>query len=257
MSTPSSECESGVGSTLEETRKLIQSATDEQIPIRAIGGVAVRLHAHGVLPTSLCRSYQDIDLFAAKGHQASLTRLFEGLGYRPDRHFNAAHGDRRLLFLDPQDRHVDVFVGVFQLCHTIPIEDRIGVDRLTLPLSELLLTKLQIVEFTEKDRRDTLALLHQHPVGPSDDETVNLQVVARLLATDWGLWRTCTGNIAATLATIDAYDLSDDDRSMLEERLEALTAHIDAEPKSRKWRRRARVGERVRWYDEPEEEPEI
>lgn len=240
-----------------EARRILDAADQQGLHVRAVGGLAVHLHTHRDLPASLSRSYQDIDFFAAKGHQKSVTTLFEGLGYRSDRHFNAAHGDRRLLFVDSQDRHLDVFVGVFQLCHRIPIEDRLDADELTLPLSELLLTKLQIVELTEKDQRDILTLLHQHAVGPSDDETVNVQIVGRLLAADWGLWRTCTRNIEATRATIDAYELSDADRSMLLDRLEALTARIEAEPKSRKWRARARVGERVRWYDEPEEEPEI
>ena len=35
--------------------------------------------------------------------------------------------------------------------------------------------------------------------------------------------------------------------------IDALAAALDAEPKSRRWRLRARMGERVRWYDEPDE----
>ena len=36
-------------------------------------------------------------------------------------------------------------------------------------------------------------------------------------------------------------------------RLDDLRARIDDEPKSTKWKVRARVGERVKWYEEPEE----
>jgi hypothetical protein len=38
-------------------------------------------------------------------------------------------------------------------------------------------------------------------------------------------------------------------------RLQRLRAQIDAEPKTMKWRIRNQVGDRVRWYAEPEEEP--
>jgi hypothetical protein len=35
--------------------------------------------------------------------------------------------------------------------------------------------------------------------------------------------------------------------------IDALAEAIDAAPKSTKWKLRARVGDRVAWYDEPEE----
>ena len=36
-------------------------------------------------------------------------------------------------------------------------------------------------------------------------------------------------------------------------RLDDLRIRVDEEPKSPRWRIRARVGERVKWYEEPEE----
>ena len=40
---------------------------------------------------------------------------------------------------------------------------------------------------------------------------------------------------------------------VVEERLGELWRRIDDEPKSGRWRLRARVGDRVRWYELPEE----
>jgi hypothetical protein len=37
------------------------------------------------------------------------------------------------------------------------------------------------------------------------------------------------------------------------ERAGALAARIEAAPKSRRWRMRAKIGERKRWYELPEE----
>jgi hypothetical protein len=40
---------------------------------------------------------------------------------------------------------------------------------------------------------------------------------------------------------------------VVESRLDRLWERIDHEPKSRGWRLRDRIGDRKRWYDEPEE----
>jgi hypothetical protein len=240
---------------VQQARSILAEAASAGVTLRVLGGIAVHLHARADLPYCLRRTYQDIDVYTPRRSQAPVTALMERLGYRPDRHFNAAHGDRRLLFFDSQGRHIDVFAGVFQLCHTIPLDGRITADQLTVPLAELLLTKLQIVRLNEKDQRDILAVLHDHPVGDADDEQVNAGVIAGMLANDWGLWRTSTANLRATLDSIGRYELSARAQETLSERVRSLSVRIDAEPKSRRWRMRARVGERVRWYEEPEEEP--
>src|SRR4029450_517652 len=103
---------------------------------------------------------------ASKKAGGATTKLFKAGGYEPHVAFNALHGGDRLLFFDnDHDRQVDVFVGVFSMCHKIPLDGRIEVDPVSIPLAELLLTKLQVVELNEKDVRDALALLHDHEVG--------------------------------------------------------------------------------------------
>ena len=46
---------------------------------------------------------------------------------------------------------------------------------------------------------------------------------------------------------------SDVDAGQVSERLDELWARIDAQPKSLKWKLRARVGDRLSWYELPEE----
>jgi hypothetical protein len=166
--------------------------------------------------------------------------------------FNALHGQERLLFFDEEhDRQVDVFVGAFSMCHKIQLDERLTVDPISIPLAELLLTKLQVVELNEKDIRDTLALLHDHPVGDTDGDVLNGARVAELCAVDWGLWRTITQNLNVCRAFADSYDVPD--RAILDERLDELLERIDREPKARGWKLRARIGDRKRWYELPEE----
>ena len=160
------------------------------------------------------------------------------------------NGRERLLFYDnPNERQVDVFVSSFRMCHEIPLEKRLNVDEDTVPLAELLLTKLQIIELNEKDVRDTVALLLEHDVT-NDDSGVNSWHISELCAEDWGLWRTITQNLETVRMRVESYEV---DFGVVSHRVSLLLERIEATPKSRSWRIRAKVGERKRWYDLPEE----
>lgn len=139
------------------------------------------------------------------------------------------------------------------MSHKIPIGDRLEIDPVSVPLAELLLTKLQIAELNEKDIRDTVALLHGHAVAETDGDVLNAARVAELCAADWGLWRTITGNLATCREYVDRYELPASELEAIATKLEALLERIEAEPKSRGWKMRARIGERKRWYELPEE----
>jgi hypothetical protein len=237
-----------------EGRRLLARAEEEAVPLRLLGGVAIRLRAPAGVPQAFDRSYADLDFVTAPGSAAATTRLLRAEGYDPHVAFNALHGNERLLFFDDEHgRQVDVFVGSFRMSHRIPLAGRIELEPGTLPLAELLLTKLQIAELNEKDVRDALVLFHGHDVGDEDGDVLNAARVARLCASDWGLWRTITRNLQSSHHLLGNYDLAPGERERIAERITALLARIDSEPKSRGWRMRARVGERKRWYDVPEE----
>ena len=237
---------------VSEGQRLLSRAQEAGVPLRLLGGVAIKLRAHAELPAAFARSYADLDFVTTKKAVGRTTDLLRGEGYAPHTAFNALHGGERLLFFDDDNgRQVDVFVGAFSMCHKIPLDARIEVDPTSIPLAELLLTKLQVIELNEKDVRDTLALLHDHPVGDADGDSLNAARVAELCASDWGLWRTITQNLASCRAFADTIEVPD--RARLDERLDALLDRIEAEPKSRAWRLRAKIGDRKRWYELPEE----
>jgi hypothetical protein len=232
-----------------EGRRVLDAARDAGLTVRLLGGVAVNIRSSG-LPPALQREYKDLDFATAKKSSGDLQKLLREMGYEPHVGFNAMNGKERLLFYDnPNGRQVDVFVSSFRMCHEIPLEKRLPIDRDTVPLAELLLTKLQIIELNEKDVRDTVALLLEHDVT-DDDSGVNAAHVAELCADDWGLWRTISHNLATLRDRIDAYDV---DREAVSNRVAAILERIEAAPKSRGWRMRAKIGERKRWYELPEE----
>lgn len=238
-----------------EARQLMTAAAEHDVPLRLVGGLAVYLHAEPLHP-AFAREYKDIDVVTLKGRGRDVAAVIETLDYEPAAEFNALNGHRRLMFTARgTGRQLDIFVGEFAMCHRIPVTERIELDPLTLPLAELLLTKLQIVELNDRDFRDVAALVYHHEVAAHDDDAINRDRIAELCAADWGLWRTCTANLMTIGAWLEALapELDESERDLIHSRLHLLRDRIDSEPKPRRWRLRDRVGERVRWYELPEE----
>ncbi len=236
-----------------EARRLIDAATQRELTVRVLGGVAVYMQSPDGRPI-LPRQLKDIDLVTTRKEGRATARLLEEMHYVGEEMFNALHGSRRLLYHDPVNaRQLDVFVGAFAMCHELPISDRLDRHPYTVPLAELLLTKLQIVELNERDERDIYTLLYHHELTEAGGGGIEAPVVATLCAEDWGLWRTCKGTIERCEADLERYDLDDDARRRIRERLTGLWQRIESAPKSGKWKRRSRLGDRKRWYQEPEE----
>jgi hypothetical protein len=234
---------------VREARRVLEAASG--VHLRVLGGVAIELSLPG--PALLPRTYNDIDFITAPGEGPKTVKVFEGLGYEGDRQFNGLNGHRRLLFYDTaNERRVDVFVGRFEMCHTWPIAARLSAAEQTVPLGDLLLTKLQIFAVNEKDQRDIFNLLYGHKLT-ENDEGINVGYIAKICAGDWGLWRTATMNIERARGAAQRFPLAPEDEAVVLSRLDDLRKRIDAEPKSTRWKLRARVGERVQWYEDPEE----
>ncbi len=240
---------------VDEAQRLIGLAQSRDLVLRALGGVAVCLQAPDGHPR-LTRPVKDIDLAAVKGSHKAAIKVVQEAGYLADEMFNALRGSRRLLFGDPVNgRHLDIFVGEFSMCHDLPLTSRLGREPLTVPKEELLLSKLQIVELTENDQGDIYNLLfHNEVVSDNGAAGISAAFIAGLCATDWGLWRTCQLNLERSQSNLAKSALDADEQTTLTARLTTLRERIEAEPKPLKWRMRNQVGDRVRWYNEPEEE---
>jgi hypothetical protein len=236
-----------------EARRVVSSATTRDAVVRITGSVAIQVHVAGrvALPRT---APNDIDLMAPSRAERWLVPFLTELGYTGEKAFNARHGDRRLLFWDlGRDRKLEVFVGVFSMCHTLPLAERLEVESETIPLAELLLTKLQIIEINEKDMSDMHSLLITHSVGKSDVGEINGDRIGALCARDWGLHHTVARTLDRLGSDPPSYTLTTQQRALVDERVEDLRGALDEHPKSLAWRTRAKVGERVRWYEEPEE----
>jgi hypothetical protein len=202
-----------------------------------------------------------MDFACISSKKREVMAFFEERGFLGDPRFNLLHGDRQMYFTTADGTtSVDVIMDKLNMCHVLDFSDRI--DRMpdTLDVTDLLLTKLQIVELNEKDVHDLFHLLSAFEVRPGDEPgTIGLDRIGRLVAGDWGWWRTVTMNLdkLVQLAGADHGDhadlLPEARRFEPAEQARSIRTACDEVPKTMKWKLRAKVGDRVQWYEVPEE----
>lgn len=230
-------------------REAIAAADLVDVPMRLVGGLAFYALVQSAREGALARSYKDFDVVVPPKASGATSKVLEGLGFIPNKHFNALHGARRLIFSSPEGFPVDVLVGEFVMCHRIDVAS--GLDRhpLTIAPADLLLSKLQIVQIEDKDLADAAAfLLDLHP----GDGGFDVDRFVEPLADDWGFHRTVEINLGK-LRDFARAKLEPGLAGLVGQRLEMLADAMVAATKSLRWKLRAKVGERVQWYDLPEE----
>jgi hypothetical protein len=201
------------------------------------------------------RAYTDID-FGAYGRQnKQITEMMMKMGYVENREvYIASEGDRAIFDKPGTGLHVDIFYEKLDFCHAIYWKDRLEVDSPTIPLTELLLEKMQIVQINEKDIIDTIMLLLEHPLGDIDKETINIKLAAQLCANEWGLWRTTTMNLEKVKQLAGHYtQLTSEQKTKVSSQVDEIIARLNSESKPLAWRIRDRVGDRVKWYKDVDE----
>ena len=74
------------------------------------------------------------------------------------------------------------------------------------------------------------------------------------MKSDWGFYHTAVNNIAKVEEALRGYSvLPPDVVEAVQGRLETLSARIETAPKTTRWKLRARVGTRTRWYEDVDE----
>ncbi|HLJ02196.1 MAG TPA: hypothetical protein VKT31_02085 [Solirubrobacteraceae bacterium] len=242
---------------LNEAEALIELAGRRGIVLRLFGGLAIRMLC-SELPART-RVGQDLDFCSLSATRRELTTMLDEQGYVPDKMFNALNGDKQLYFSHPETGlAIDVLIDKLHMCHTLRFAERLPRLQYTLDPMDLLLSKLQIVELNEKDADDCLRLLVTFELEDGDDaQIMDLRVFRDLVSDDWGWWRTVTLNLERIRRLLDAGERPALAGGRLDPRAQLARLEQVAEdaPKSRRWKMRAKIGERKRWYDEPQETP--
>jgi hypothetical protein len=243
---------------LPEAVALVEGATRAGLKLRLLGGLGVRVLCPGFPPRT--RPGQDLDLACAGKGRRDVAAYLEQSGCAPDKMFNSLNGDRQMYFIAPSGRPIDVMVDRLNMCHTLDFRRSFGNSSHTLDPAELLLSKLQIFELNSKDAHDITHLLSGVPVGtrstgPFDTPIIDTDRFGEVVGADWGWWRTVTGNLEKLPALLTEDPGLAPPGPLFDPLAQAAHLREAAEsvPKSVKWKMRAGVGERVRWYELPEE----
>jgi hypothetical protein len=240
---------------LDEMNRLVEAARASSIVLRALGGLAIRVRS-GDFQKYFAREYRDLDFVVAEKDRKKIEPFFQEMGYESNRRFNVLNGAKRQIYLDPNsERHVDLFVGNFEMCHKLPMDDRLHLDPVTVSLADLFLSKAQIVELNQKDALDIASLLLFNETGNNDQGRINLSHIAKLGSQDWGLYKTTSISLQRVAQAVsDAnLNLSETERGLILKRLSDIEQAFLQMPKSLAWQMRDKVGTRVRWYEEVEE----
>jgi hypothetical protein len=227
-------------------------AAAEGVPVRALGGVGVALRAPDAAP-ALRRSAEDLDLAAPRRARREVEEAFTAAGLVAEREFNALQGSRRQIWWTADGAaHVDVFLGEFAMCHRLDLDARLAVEHAALPAADLLLMKLQVVHLNLKDVQDLAALLTTHELGEGDEDgVIDRGRLHDVLGADWGFHTTASDNLDRLGDLVAEHAPEAEQRVRVQSA--ALHDELEAAPKTRGFRMRAKVGRRRRWYELPEE----
>jgi len=239
-----------------EMNRLIAAAHKKQIQLRAFGGLAILVHSQSD-PKFFKRDEPDFDFLVPKSDRQKLELFFREMGYTPNKQFNLLNGTERQIYYydDSGFPHVDILIGDFEMCHKIPLEGRFDIDPVTIPITDLLLTKAQVVELNRKDAMDIMSLLLNNGVGDETTGSIDLARITSLCESDWGLYKTLSINLERVeeLLADKELNVTDNDQGIIRASIRSMQKALEEMPKSMAWQMRDKVGTRVRWYMEVEE----
>ena len=244
-----------------EAIHIVEKAQQSGLTLRVLGATAFRIHCPDFVHVHITmgRELSDIDFAAYSKQGEQIEKFFANGHFQSERHqasltpglFTGRH-----IYENTQTGlHVDIFEDELNMCHVINFRNRLQLDTPTIPLADLALEKFQIVNINEKDIRDMLMLFASHPVGDTEEETINGKYIADIMSKDWGFYYTTTLNLGKIRKGLERYkDLfTAQDNQSIQERITKLEQMIESAPKSLKWKARAAIGPRVQWYNDVEE----
>ena len=247
---------------LTEGKRLVEEASKRKIPLRLLGGVAIRIHCNQHLDFAKKlerlgegqQEYTDLDFMSLmKYRKHEMQDFFSEMGYdkRPTTMSMAA--TQRHIYFHPKGWfYCDVFYDkLLAANHPLDFKDRLELDSPTITPTDLLLEKVQIVFPDQKDVKDMMLLLHAHETAlQEENDRINAKFIANKLASDWGFWYTVTTNLKGLKEhVVAAENLTGPEKQDLSSKIDALLKTIDGEPKSAGWRMRSAVGTKRTWYN--------
>ena len=243
---------------ITEAKRIVAQAKERELHLRLLGAIAFQVQCpkFNFLSRKLNRILTDLDFAGYSKEGSRVAGLMRELGYVDQAAVTVMFGHRRMIWDHPTNGlHADIFFDKLEMNHDIPFGNRLDIEPMTIPLADMLLEKMQIVQINEKDVIDTVMLLREHEIGNSDSRsTIDLGYISELLSSDWGFYYTVTTNLGKVKGWLPQYSqLAEEDHRNISGKIDKLLEGIENEPKRMSWKLRAKVGPKSKWYREVEE----
>jgi len=246
---------------VDEGKRLVEEATKRGVPIRLLGGVAIRVHCAEYLDFAnrLQRlgegqqEYTDLDFMSYGKYRNKMKEFFNEMGYekRPTTMSSAA--TQRQIYFHPKGWFtVDTFFDkLLAANHPLDFKNRLELDTPTVTPTDLLLEKLQIVFPSEKDIKDATLMLHAHEISQGEENNrINAKFVSELFASDWGFWYSATTNLNGLKGYMTELELINEaEKKDVTVKIDAMLSTIENTPKSSGWKMRSMMGTKKKWYN--------
>jgi hypothetical protein len=235
---------------LDAASQIIDTAESRGVRLRLLGGLAFKKLCPSAMDPRYFRENKDIDLMGKRENSKNIMKIMETLGYKPRELFNKLNMGQRLIYYDMGNfRRVDLFLDEFVMCHKFDFKESILAGMYTLPITQLLMTKLQVVEKTEKEYKDMVVAFHDYDIT-NGGEGIRGDEIADLCSKDWGVYTTFWKSLESLKSWAEAHEVPERDTVLA--RVQKLMTVMESSPKSFGWKMRARLGERTRWYELPD-----
>jgi len=248
---------------VDNARIVAEAAAKHGTTMRLLGALAINIRSLAANKTyeffikdrikGFENPFTDLDFISLSKHRDGVAKVLKELGYEPRGRFTAIEFDRIIYRHPTKGFVIDVFLDTLSMCHTIDFRNRLSFDDLTATPTDLLLTKMQIVNISEKDVKDSITLLIDHQIRRDDEKGINSAYIARLLSNDWGFYYTVTTNLRKIRTDFEHLYQNVIPGSLIQDlhgKTDQLLLNIENAPKSFGWRMRAKVGPKKKWYQE-------
>ncbi|MGQ9586782.1 MAG: hypothetical protein ACUVT7_00140 [Thermoplasmata archaeon] len=247
---------------IEEAERLVDEASRRGIVLRVMGGMAIYMRCGSEFAESWKklkrlgdRVFTDIDFVSYSKHKNDMIEFMRAVGYQTDANLIVQAGKNRQIFYGGKVPMVEVFYDKLDMNHLIDYSGRLEADTVTVPLAELMLQKLQIVKINDKDIKDLAVLLATHDIGKGNPEKIEIDLInSKYMQSDWNFYYTATTNLAKVIEAVKGFDvLTEEDKLRISQRAARALQAIESAPKTVKWKLRARIGPKVKWYNDVDE----
>ena len=194
----------------EEALRVAGVGKERGIPLRIIGALAFHHHCpeFGYFQAKMNRVYTDIDFAAYAKQSRQIRQLFVSIGYDEDVEINSFHAEAGRLIFNNPTSHIHVDVFMDRLDFCHPIPWK---------------GRLEV----------------DYPTIPLAELVLEKMQIVKINEKD----------IIDTIMLFREHEIGkDDDDRINGTRVAALQARMDEYPKGTKWRLRAKVGDKKRWY---------